>query len=84
MGLNNRIRCLTCRFSLISAGDLVLVDEAAEDGSAAAQGAHDPLVRVRFRGLRWTLDDTQASISEERVESIAELARTASKLSTQS
>ncbi|MEU4835995.1 hypothetical protein [Streptosporangium sp. NPDC023615] len=34
VGLNYRIRPLTCRFSVALAGDLVLVDEAAEDGSA--------------------------------------------------
>jgi hypothetical protein len=34
VGLNNRIRRLNCGFLVVSAGDPVLVDEAAEDGSA--------------------------------------------------
>ncbi len=54
MGLNNRIRCLTCRSSVVSAGDLVLVDEAAEDGPAVdlVIGQVDGGWRSCF-GLRW-------------------------------
>ena len=55
VGLKYRIRALICGFLVVSAGDLVLVDESAEDRCAVdvVLGEVDGAWWFGF-GLRWT------------------------------